>query len=235
MGEIDNKLLYQLILGFVAATILGTLIHESGHFFTAKYLGYEARISYGYTTWKNTGYQEFFDGLTRDERIRIRTNEYFARKEEYQTVVKKIRDETLYITLGGPLLTIVIGMTGFLLCMSQRKYFRKERLLFRQWVLIFISLFWLRETGNYVLDILFTIKQGRFPYSNDEAVLARYFGFDTWSVSFVLALIGFVLMMIVYKRCVPEEDRTTFVLAGLLGGMGGYLVWLLFLGPIILP
>lgn len=235
MGEIDNKLLYQLILGFFIGIIIATIVHEYGHFFTAKLLGYDARVSYGYTTWKNTVYNDFVDTLTRDERIKIRTNKYFPRKDDYTAMIKRIKDENFLITLGGPLLTIIIGTIGFVVALINRKSFNGEILSQKQWVLIFTALFWLRETDNYVMDLLFTVSRGRFPYGNDETILARYLEVDTWLISFVLALAGFIVVLIIYKRFIPDESKTTFLLAGLVGGLGGLLLWLFILGPIFMP
>ena len=235
MGEIDNKLLYRLILGFFAASVFATIVHEYGHFFTAKYLGYEARMSYGSTSWTNQGYQDFFDGLTRDERIKIHENKYFPRKQDYEAMIKNIRDEAFLITLGGPVLTILIGSLGLLIAFFNRKKFSGETLSFKNWLVIFIALFWLRQPVNYIFDLLVAVRQGSFPRRNDEAVLARYLALDSWSISFVLAIIGLVLVWIVYEKFIPGQEKTTFLLAGLVGGLGGYLSWLFFLGPIFMP
>lgn len=235
MGEIDNKLLYRLILGFVVASIIATIVHEYGHFFTAKYLGYEARVSYAFTTWRNHGYQDFFDNLTRDERIRIRNNDYFAKKADYEALMKRIKDEAFLITLGGPLLTMLIGTLGIAAAFWNKGKPDQEILPCKQWILIFIALFWLRQPGNYLLDLLVTMQRGRFPLRNDEVILARYFDFDVWSISFVLAFIGQILVYIVYKKLIPDSDKTTFLLAGLVGGCGGYLLWLFVLGPVFMP
>jgi hypothetical protein len=228
-------LLYRLILGFIGATIIATIVHEYGHFFTAKYLGYDARVSYGFTTWRNTAYQDFFDGLSRDERIKIRTNEYFPRKEDYENLMVRIKDEAFFITLGGPVLTMLIGSLGIAIAFINKKSFTGEELSFKQWLIIFTALFWLREPSNYLLDVLVTIQRGSFPLRNDEVILSRYLELDTWFISFLLAVIGFILVLITYRKFIPDADKTTFLLAGLLGGLGGYLSWLFLLGPIFMP
>jgi hypothetical protein len=235
MGEIDNKLLFRLISCFVAATIIATIVHEYGHFFTAKFLGYDARVSYGFTTWTNSGYQDFIDSLTRDERIKIRTNEYFARKDEYESLLKRIKDETFLITLGGPLLTIIMGSLGIAVAFINKKKFNEDQLSAGQWLIVFTALFWLREPANYIIDLLITIQQGRFPNRNDEAILSRYLEVDSWLISFVLAVTGLILVVIVYRKFIPDQDKTTFLLAGLIGGLGGYLLWLFFFGPVLMP
>ncbi|MCF0054356.1 site-2 protease family protein [Dyadobacter sp. CY356] len=235
MGEIDNKLLYQLILGFFITTIVATIVHEYGHFFTAKLLGYDAKVSYGYTTWTNTAYQDFIDSLSRDERIKIRTNEYFSKKEEYEALLERIKNETFLITLSGPLLTIIIGTLGSVILFFNRKSFDQHQLSPKHWVLLFIAFFWLRQPANYVLDLLSTISRGRYPYGNDETVLARYLGFDIWSISFILAVAGLAVVYFIYRKFIPDENKTTFLLAGLIGGLGGYMLWLFILGPAFMP
>ena len=235
MGEIDNKLLYRLIPGFIAATIIATIVHEYGHFFTAKFLGYDARVSYGFTTWTNTGYQDFFDSLTRDERIKIRTNEYFSRKQDYENLMKRIKDEAFLITLGGPVLTMLIGSIGVALAFYNKQNFKREELSLKQWLVVFTALFWLREPANYLFDLLITMQRGRFPTRNDEAILSRYLEVDSWLISFLLAVIGLIFIIIVYRKFIPDQDKTTFLLAGLTGGLGGYLLWLFFFGPVLMP
>ncbi len=54
----------------------------------------------------------------------------------------------------------------------------------------FIAFFWLRQPANYVLDLLFTVSRGRFPYGNDETILARYLEIDTWSDFLCFGFVG---------------------------------------------
>ena len=43
------KLFLFLVMGFIVFTPLGTLAHELGHYAVARLLGYEARLSFGFT------------------------------------------------------------------------------------------------------------------------------------------------------------------------------------------
>jgi hypothetical protein len=47
--HLDWKLFAQLTAGFIAATVVGTVSHEFGHFAMAKFLGHDATLHYGYT------------------------------------------------------------------------------------------------------------------------------------------------------------------------------------------
>lgn len=48
--NIEIKALICLILAFIFATVIGTVTHEYGHFFAAKFMGIEAKVHYAYTS-----------------------------------------------------------------------------------------------------------------------------------------------------------------------------------------
>ena len=49
----DKKLFIVLFLSFIAATVIGTVSHEFGHYIVAKYFGYDAQIHYASTHWQS--------------------------------------------------------------------------------------------------------------------------------------------------------------------------------------
>lgn len=49
------RLFIFLVIGFISATVIGTLSHEFGHYAVAEYLGYDASINYGSTALNHTG------------------------------------------------------------------------------------------------------------------------------------------------------------------------------------
>lgn len=121
--KIDFKLLSLLILGFVLATVVGTVSHEYGHFFIARYYGLEARVHYGFTSWQRP------EGLPQLNRF-----------------------DHFLINLGGPVQTMVIGSCGLFLMYWNRKSFLKNiPLSFIQWIMVYVSLFWLRFPFNFCI------------------------------------------------------------------------------------
>lgn len=76
--KFDFSLLAGLILAFVFFTIIGTITHEFGHYLAAKYIGLDAKVHYGYTS--------------------------FTIPDDFSGVVSQA--DRFLLTLGGPLQTI---------------------------------------------------------------------------------------------------------------------------------
>lgn len=202
--KIDWKLFAFLALGFVAATIIGTLSHEFGHFAVAEALGYDSSIHYGYTS---------YDG---DKPV--------------------VYPDYIWVTMGGPLQTMLTGTIGLsALLLALKKYRDSEKLDFWKWFWIFICLFWLRQTANFA-TALPAIMNGRINRSRaDELRLDLYFGLPRPTVMTITAAIGCAVLAFVVFRVIPLEQRLTFLLSGLVGGILGYVFWLGFFGKYILP
>lgn len=205
--QLDKGLLIYLIIGFVITTIIGTLSHEFGHFIVAKSLGYNSKINYGHTYWFNPNNNKA-------------NNSY----HEY------------LITLGGSLQTIFIGMIGLLFVFIFRKSFITTNLLsFKQWLIIFISLFWLRQPANFIVWMGKYIFYGNLSTRLDEAYISEYLSLSIWAIPAITALIGFVVLIVIIFMFIPKFQRLTFTLSGLIGGLIGYFCWLHFIGPILMP
>lgn len=201
-ATIDKKLLLFLFIAFILATVVGTVSHELGHYFVAKYLGYDVRISYASTN--------------------IRGTTIFA-------------SDSFWFTWGGPFVTMFAGTAGFiLLFIFCQSYYSTDRLEFRHWALIFLSLFWLRQPAVFILW-LFTGWLGKEPLRVDEIRIANNLQLPGWSILVLSAIIGAAVLIIVVFRFIPFAQRLTFILAGLLGGIAGYMLWMYLLGPVFLP
>lgn len=203
--KIDKKLLVILIIAFIFATIVGTLSHEFGHYLFAKLRGVNSEIHYGYTSL-------IYDGNLRG----------------------KVKFDYFIFTLGGPFLTILTGIIGFLLLF---KYNPKKNSIFsiKHWIFVFLSLFWLRQSANFVTWNIGFLINGRYSSRGDEIKLAKYLGWESWSIILPTAIIGVLVTAIVIFKFIPFEKRFTFIIAGFIGGILGFFIWLEFLGEIILP
>ncbi len=144
--------------------------------------------------------------------------------------------ESFIITLCGPLQTMITGSIGFLLLLCYKhSFYTSQKLNFRQWLLIFVALFWLRELFNFVQGLGVYFLKGHFPHSSDEVRLAE--ALDIHPLSFTLpaaVIASFILTWIVFKY-IPLNQRLAFLVSGLIGGLAGMYLWLYAIGPIVMP
>jgi hypothetical protein len=144
--------------------------------------------------------------------------------------------DSFWISLGGPLQTLMTGTIGLIMMVVQRKSFREATTLStQQWFLVLITLCWLRPAANLVTWIGGYFINGRFSPRGDEIVLAGFLHLPIWSVLVVTALMGLLVLTIVVIKFIPAKQRITFLCAGLTGGIAGYVLWLKCLGRFILP
>ncbi|UMY64660.1 MULTISPECIES: hypothetical protein [unclassified Flavobacterium] len=198
------KLLLYLTLAFIAATVVGTLLHEGGHFMVAELLGHEAFLHYGSVSFGDRG--------------------------------EITHDDSFCILLGGVGSTLAIGTTGLLLLYVNRRSFANATALsVRQWVAVFLSLFWLRQVFNASFGLWRYLHKGTFRSRGDESRIDRYLNWPYGTTLLPTAVIGLVVLVVVCFVVVPRAQRTTFVLAMALGCSAGYYLWLVTFGPLLLP
>jgi hypothetical protein len=186
-----------LSLCFIFFTITGTLIHECGHYLMARYLGFNAVID------RNMTYVE-------------------------NNPIDPTPGESFLITFGGSFLTILIGTVGITWLIIKRKSYQDKRsLTFFQWLAIFLSLFWLRQTLNFLFSIAKLISTGLAPERGDEIKMAKYLNLPVNSISCITGIIGLTLLCAVVFNFIPKQQRLTFLLSGLFGGIIGYTLWVL--------
>jgi hypothetical protein len=193
-----------LIGAFILATVIGTVSHESGHYFVARYLGYDAKIHYSHTT-------VHFAGEINDK-------------------------HPFLVTLGGVLQTMITSVVGLILLFTYRKSFTaKSELSFKQWILIFISLFWLRQPANLFMGLGEYVLTGKFPPGFDEIKISQYLNLPNGFILVLTAILGLIILSVVIFMFIPPRQRNTFILAGLIGGISGYFLWMKVFGKLMLP
>ena len=142
----------------------------------------------------------------------------------------------LYITLAGPLVSMGLGTYGFYLCLKmQKKQETTEALTATQWLSILLSLFWLRPLFNFIRHgVLYFFSNGA-TLRSDEEQLADYLALPSHSISATMAFISLLLLLWVFFKRIPHTQRFTFLLAALFGSLLGYWLWMMAMGPLILP
>jgi hypothetical protein len=224
-------------IGFFVSTIVGTISHEYGHIFVAKYFGFTTSLHYGSMNYKDTSveYRKIEILMAKNEQ-EIINKRNFKDKNKLHSLwkIKNYRD--FLITLGGPMQTMLVGTFGFLYLIIMRKKIRFQGMKFIDWVVVFLSLFWMREICNLAVGIFGKLFFGfQNFFGGDEKNLAIYFDLPRGTFSIILGLFGLLISVIVIFKIIPKNYRFTFICAGFFGGIFSYFFWLIWVGPILMP
>ncbi len=196
-----------LVLVFILIVPVGTLLHESAHYLTARLLGFE-----GYITYQSTLYTKL-PGEGQD-----------------------LLDKRMLVTMAGPMQTMLTGLLGLALLWKNRKRFQQnQKLHIGQWAMIFLSLFWLRQVMNVFVWLYLWIRWGEYPNISDEIRIALYLNGPGWLILLLSGIAGGLIVAYVYLKFIPAGQKKIFLIAGLIGCTAGYLIWFGWVGNILLP
>ena len=234
--KIQPYYLFLFTVGFILFTVIGTISHEYGHIIVAKCLGYETSLHYGSASWdENNGWEEY-RSISSEYSYEIKNELPFQRKEEYKEIIKKLNDDGLIILIGGPLQTILTGLIGLIILLFRRKTIRKNGLKLIDWLLVFLSLFWLREVFNVTRSVALGFLKGNGSFfCGDEANISTMLKLPIGTFSIILGVLGLIISLFVIFKIVPNDKRLTFISSGLIGGISGFVLWMNIIGPKILP
>jgi hypothetical protein len=246
--SIHPKLLFYLILSFILCTVIGTLTHEGGHIAAAKYYGYETTLHYGSMNYKKP-WQAQFDTMqaiykrhkldednhikhlesTRQDSLASEIKEHYTRREYIQ--------ESALITIVGPLQTLLTSIIGIFILLYRRQSILARGMQLWDWLAVFLALFSLRFVSNLTLSVLSELwkPNGNYFGGGDEARLARSLDLPLGMFAIPLFIIGFLTALWVIFKILPAKHWLTFILSGLIGGVLGFILWMDWLGPIVLP
>lgn len=144
--------------------------------------------------------------------------------------------DRVYVILGGPLQTMITGTLGFILLLTFRKSFRSvDQLSSKQWILIFLTLFWLRQIFNLILSTGGFIMKKYVSMNSDEIKLSRYLQLPDLCISIITGGIGILIVLYTFFKFIPVKQRSTFILSAFTGGISGYILWIILLGKYIMP
>ena len=233
---VDFKNLLLFSLTFIVFTIIGTLSHEFGHYLVAKSLGYDADIHYAYVSTNPMEKSEKMLQIYEENMEAIEAGQDFDQKETYEKGVKKLQIESILISLGGPLQTMLTGMIGLFWLLYGRSRGNAKEFRSKDWLAIFLSLFWLRQVANVTMSVIEGLIQPELGFfGGDELALSQDLGLWEGTISIITGILGLLVSTWVIFKAVPKVHRLTFILAGLLGGVLGFIFWIILIGPIILP
>ncbi|WP_179018911.1 hypothetical protein [Winogradskyella forsetii] len=237
-----------IFFGFFLFTIIGTLTHEFGHIAVAKYFGYETILDYGSMNYFPLGFiedkdvkeietisKEYLDieyeQWPEDLKLKIKAldkiiMERYPYKESYKS-------NEFWITIGGPVQTILTSFLGLLILYVRRKIWMHG---FKtvDWLFVFMSLFAIREVFNFINALYSSIMYSESNFHGDEFRISRYLEYNEWVVPTLTMILGLLISCYVIFKVIPLKYRFTFIISGIIGGITGYAIWFGFLGELLL-
>lgn len=226
-----DKILYFSIC-FILVTIFGTLSHEFGHLVVAKILGYDTILHHSSMEWTNEVKESVIEIYIKNESI-IEERKPFHNSIQYYKKLDKINYDEFLIVLGGVLQTIITGSIAFSLLIYNKKK-KIGKILF--WFLVFLSLFWSRQVFNLFKGVLqFCFKKSNSLFWGDELKLSTFLNLFEGTISLFLGTLGILILSILLFKIIPLKYRLSFIIASFIGSLLGYTLWMILIGPLILP
>jgi hypothetical protein len=234
--KIEPYFLFLFTISFIIFTPIGTVSHEYGHIAVAKYFGHSTTLHYGSMDWERGTLNIELSKFHKEFNFEITNNLPFEKKEAYKSLRKRLNHESLWITIGGPVQTIFVGIFGLFLIFLRKKQRQINGFKLLDWMAIFLSLFWLREVSNLVISIGGGIyfQNGRY-FGGDEAHISNLLNLPEGLIPISFGLLGLIISCYIIFKIVPIQKRFTFILSGLIGGISGFIFWMRIIGPIVLP
>ncbi len=230
------KLFLRLYFGFILFTPIGTLLHEGGHYLVSKSFGYKATINYKSTFWSDPVNELFLKDVATKYDLELMKNKEFPGREKYMRIQKKYEENDIWITLGGPIQTMLFGTIGVFILQSRRlNILNSQKLKYLDWFFVFLSLFGLRQLANFIVWIGRYLLTGVFSETSDEIALAIEYGLPIWIITSFTAIVATAVLIYIIFKILPLRLRFTFIIAGFFGGISGYILWLECFGKLILP
>lgn len=233
LGNFKFQLLFYFSI--ILVVIIGTLTHELSHYITARYLGYDAKISYS-----SVNYKSIND---------TNANHLSLIKKYNQSNTKNFDD--LVIKISGPTQTILVSLIALLILELNLLVFTTQNLVKYQeiedginesannsnilrYILILLTLFSLRQPVNLFTWILGYITTGQFSNSGDEYYISEYYGLPNYFILLSTSVVSIAILVRLIIKHIKNAYRITFLLIVFLGGISGYLLWIVYLGKYIL-
>ncbi|SHG40707.1 hypothetical protein [Winogradskyella jejuensis] len=242
--EFLPKFSLTIVIAFIAFTIIGTQLHEMGHVLVAKYYGYQTELYHDSMTYYEKGigqdknylelknlYEQYdnfdYESFPEDVKEKIKIlNERLDEKYPNQD-----NNDGIYISLGGPLQTILTSLIGLSILLYRRKNDYEFKLL--DWLSIFLALFILREIFNFCQAVFGFLLLGQKEFYGDEFAISQDLGFNQWLIPSIMLLIGVFISLWVIFKIIPLKYRFSFIVSGFVGGLLGFAIWFGFLGEFV--
>lgn len=142
------------------------------------------------------------------------------------------KTDSFYITSGGVFILDMISI--IFLCIL---LFRKGKLSgWMFWTAVFFSMLIYRHILLSLTGLTLSIMQGKqMSHGRDETELANYLTISNHMIGIPLLFVAVISCCMLFFVVLDREIRLKFLMATIIGGVIGYIGWLSYLGPLIMP
>lgn len=231
-----TKPFFLFSLAFALFTVVGTLSHEYGHIAIAKLFQQETTLHYGSMNHGNPARSTRISELYQSHKEAIENKSDFDGREEYMMLIREQWFESLWVSIGGPLQTVLTGVIGLVILYYQRRRINEASFNFWTWLGVFLGLFWLREIFNLTIGFAkhFLLGRDRL-FGGDELHISKMLGLWDGTISLGLGLGGLVVSGWIVFKIVPKKLQFTFIFSGLVSSALCFYLWMYIVGPALLP
>lgn len=202
----------------------------------ARSLGYSTNLHYGSLGFDNSKLNREIDSIYLRNQYAIEHNLEYDEKEDFDRKYDKLVSDDIKVLLGGPLQTILTGTIAFMFLLFRKNKIKRNGLRMIDWLLVFLSLFWMREIFNFITSIFAGLFfEDELFFGGDELYISIFYNLGPGTIPIITAIIGTAISAFVIFKILPKEIQKTFIIAGLSGGIIGFGLWFYVLGPLVLP
>lgn len=142
------------------------------------------------------------------------------------------KTHSFYITLGGVFILDMISIISLFVLIFKRGKLPSWLSL----TAIFFSMLIYRHILLSLTGLAISLTQGKpMSYGRDETELANYLLVSNRTIGIPLLIIAVISCCLLFFVVLNREIRLRFLIATIIGGVIGYIGWLSYLGPLIMP
>lgn len=216
--------------------MVGIVVSNFSTYSTVRLLGYESTIGYaGVTTCTIISDDTLYSNAYKKYEYEIDNGLSFPDKVKFDIIHTKINKRATIVYLAAPIVTIAIGTVFFLAL--YKKYGKRKLandLSLKDWIMVFLSLFWVRELLVFILYVKLYFANKTDSCFIDEFLVLTINHLPLFPFLLLLGSISTFIIGSIIFVFLPKNNRLVFLVSGLVGSFLGFILWFLFLGPIIM-
>lgn len=224
-------------LAFAITAVAGIVVSNFSTYSAVRLLGFKSTIGYaGVATCTIIGDDTFYIRSLKKYEYEIDSGLSFPDKAKFDAIRTKINKRATIVYLAAPLVTTTIGTIFFL---TVFKRYRKRKLIngltFKDWLYVFLSFFWGRELLVFVLFLKFLLAKNSDLFFIDELQVLEINHFPMFPFISLIGIFSVFVLSSTIFIFLPKKQRFVFILSACFGSVLGFIVWVFYLGQLILP